>query len=81
MTLYRQHNIENVPLHITQTCIKLVQKCTLTSVFGQYSCSNTLNVDFLLDFSQNSVLMDIHVNKLDVAFSNIIAGAFRLVWR
>ena len=35
LTLYQQLNNEYVPLITAQTCIKLVQKCTLTSVFGQ----------------------------------------------
>jgi hypothetical protein len=73
---------EYVPLRLTQTYIKMVQKCVLIAVFGQtVLVFKYTNVDFLLDFSQNSVLMDIHVNEIDVAFVDIIAGAFRFVWR
>jgi len=69
MTLHRRRNTEYVPLHITHICIELVQKCTLTSVFGQtVFVFKYTNVDFLLGFSQNSVLMDVRVNVIDVAF-------------
>jgi len=60
----------------------MVQKRILTSVFGQtVFVFKYTNVDFLLEFSHNSVLIVVHVNEIDEHLADIIAGAFRFVWR
>jgi hypothetical protein len=69
LTLYRPINREYIPLLTVQTRTKQVQNCILRSVVGlSVLVFNYTNLRFLLDFSQNSVLMDDHVNEIDITF-------------